>query len=147
MSHQINTRTIAKHYLIAAVWADAPEGTNPRIPHETQRAAQIIAERFAKLIQPLWPALVAAGEQGYGGNPDAGSVEAALGHDLWLTSQGHGAGFWDRNELTQCIQDGARVESSLGAALTRIVVDGGFSSISPEFYRGWVYLHGWDVLR
>ena len=136
MSHQINTRTIAKHYLIAAVWADAPEGTNPRAPHETQRAAQIIAERFAKLIQPLWPELQAAGEHGYGSHPDAGSVEAALGHDLWLTSQGHGVGFWERNELTY----------GLGSALTQIVADGGFSSIYPEFYRGWVYLHGRDKM-
>lgn len=143
MSHQINTRTIAKHYLIAAVWANAPEGTNPRAPHETQRVAQIIAERFAELIQPLWPELQAAGERGYGSHPDAGSVEAALGHDLWLTSQGHGTGFWDRDELTHCIQDGARVESPLGAALTRIVEDGGFSGVYPDFYQGWVYLHGW----
>ena len=25
--------------------------------------------------------------------------ESQAGHDLWLTSNGHGSGFWDRNEL------------------------------------------------
>lgn len=37
-----------------------------------------------------------------------GMTDEQLGHDLWLTRQGHGAGFWDRgypyeigNELTE----------------------------------------------
>ena len=25
-----------------------------------------------------------------------GMIESQVGHDLWLTTQGHGAGFWDR---------------------------------------------------
>jgi hypothetical protein len=32
-------------------------------------------------------------------SPIVGYDWEMLGHDLWLTRNGHGAGFWDRNEL------------------------------------------------
>lgn len=32
----------------------------------------------------------------YGGPIGEYSAEEQIGHDLWLTRQGHGAGFWDR---------------------------------------------------
>jgi len=38
-----------------------------------------------------------------------GYTEERAGHDLWLTAHGHGAGFWDREELR---------EDALGDALT-----------------------------
>ena len=31
----LDPKTIAQHYIIAALWADAPEGANPRAPRET----------------------------------------------------------------------------------------------------------------
>ena len=36
----------------------------------------------------------------YGSHPDCGRVApqyAAAGHDFWLTRNGHGCGFWDRD--------------------------------------------------
>ena len=48
---------------------------------------------------------------GCGGEPAGGQ----LGHDLWLTRNGHGAGFWDRGlgELGERLSEAAR---SLGEA-------------------------------
>ena len=66
---------------------------------------------------------------GYGSHPDAGSAEAAFGHDLWLTTRGHGIGFWDRDELEA---DG------LGDRLTEACER--FGEPQPQFYRGWLYL-------
>lgn len=41
-------------------------------------------------------------------DPADGTVDDYMGHDLWLTRNGHGAGFWDRGlgfvgeRLTEC---------------------------------------------
>lgn len=42
-----------------------------------------------------------------------------FGHDFWLTRNGHGAGFWDRDELTGEIVN-KQHGNSLGDALTRV---------------------------
>lgn len=128
MAPTINIETIAAHYIIAALWADSDEGTNPRATKQAVLKANETAGKFAALILPHWEALQACTE--YGAHPDAGSIEAALGHDLWLTSCGHGVGFWDRDELSQELRD----------SLTAIV-NKHFKEPAYEFYRGWLYLH------
>lgn len=126
---------VAEHYLIAAVWADAPEGTRPRVTAQATEKARRIAWQFLEIIGPdtLKACEDAYRENGYGSHPDCGDPLpwcAAMGYDLWLTSQGHGAGFFDRDELP----------AELGQRLTKDA--GKFSGIYPEFYRGWLYLHG-----
>ena len=76
----------------------------------------------------------AATRAGYGAPPDCGAVHpacAAAGHDLWLTSRGHGAGFWDRDPLKA---------EDLGDMLSAVTEQ--FSGTYAEFYRGWLYLYG-----
>lgn len=119
--------TVTKHFLSAAVWADKPEGTNPRIPAKTAEKARSICLQFIAANPALFMAAVA--RPGYGSHPDAGSGAAAFGHDLWLTSQGHGAGFWDRPEL-----DAGELGDKLTAACKAL------RGLYPEFYRGWVTL-------
>ena len=131
---------IADHYLIAALWADSPEGTNPRETRQAKRKALRIAFDFLDLIagNDIIPRVIEChNESGYGAHPDCGNDQpwfAAMGHDLWLTSQGHGTGFCDRDELTPDLRD----------KLTQYAER--FSHVYPEFYRGWLYLHGNDVL-
>ena len=38
-------------------------------------------------------------------DPQWGTAWDYVGHDLWLTSNGHGAGFWDRDEVPKAIRD------------------------------------------
>lgn len=125
---------VARHYLIAALWADSPEGTTPRVTQQAQTEAQLVADRFLYLIGPaILQQVEQAHAEGYGAHPDCGTDRpwlAALGHDLWLTSQGHGAGFWDRDTLPE----------PLGKTLTTIAKR--FAGVYPEFYRGWLYLYG-----
>lgn len=142
-----DAQIVARHYTIAALWADAPDGTRPRAPRATVAKAERLAWQFLEIIGPDVLALVreAYTEGGYGRHPDCGTDRpwlAAMGHDLWLTSQGHGVGFWDRNELAalQLLQRGLSLAEYLTAGARR------FEHISAEFYRGWLYLHGNDPL-
>jgi hypothetical protein len=115
--------------LIAALWADAPEGTSPRVTAQAQKSATAIATKFAELITPFYAQVTACSE--YGSHPDAGSVEAALGHDLYLTSAGHGVGFWSREELSDEVKQ--KIEPLVG--WHKAIGE-------PElcFMRGWMYL-------
>ena len=122
---------MARHYVIAAIWADAPEGTRPRATATAHVRALEHCRAFCSRAGGLIAQAVA--REGYGSHPDCGTVHpafAALGHDLWLTRRGHGVGFWDRPELKS---------RGLGKALSYKAGDMG----SPmfEFYRGWFYLH------
>jgi hypothetical protein len=121
---------VARHFLIAAIWADAPEGTRPRAPAATEARAFNICKAFIDANNELFNHAMECAAEGYGSHPDAGSAEASFGHDLWLTTQGHGTGFWDREELPD----------DLGAALTKACEE--FRGVYPEFYRGWLYLNG-----
>ena len=132
----INYQEIAKHFCIAAVWADCEEGTHPRI---TATALEN-AERYARaFISENWELSVAAlRADGYGSHPDAGSQAAAFGHDLWLTARGHGAGFWDRDALKACTVrnlDGVNV----GEKLADVLRDWKTWQTEGEFYGGRFY--------
>lgn len=125
----INIETMSKHYIIAALWADAPEGTNPRATKAAEKQALGTCAYFAGLIAQHWPAILECKE--YGSHPDAGSIEASLGHDLYLTSAGHGVGFWCRDELTEELREALASLCGWRKAIPEP---------EPHFYRGWMYL-------
>lgn len=58
-----------------------------------------------------------------------GSVATYFGHDLWLTRNGHGAGFWDRGlgELGDRLSEAARLLG--GVDLYSVPVDGAADTI------------------
>ncbi len=130
--NQQQLETAARHYLIAAIWADAPEGTRPRATAAAHSAALKDVQQFAALVGPqCFAALMDAHNEGYGAHPDCGKVEpaaAAMGHDIWLSCRGHGTGFFDRDELPEIIRD--------------ICMDAcrKMGDPSPVFYGGWLYL-------
>lgn len=122
-------QVMANHYLIAAIWADCPEGTHPRATKQARRVALQVCEDFALAAGPFLTE--ACTRDGYGSHPDCGTEHpayAAAGHDLYLTSHRHGAGFWDREPLRG---------GNLGDYLTRIAER---FRTEPDFYRGWLYL-------
>lgn len=122
---------MARHLVIAALWAECPEGTNPRATKLAQAQALDICTRFAESAGALLGD--AANRPGYGSHPDCGTQHAgyaAAGHDLWLASQGHGAGFWDRTELDA---------NGLGDKLSALCRHARYSAY---FYLGWLYFSG-----
>lgn len=154
--------TVTRHFLIAAAWADTEEHEHWRWTAASIRAA--IGYCSAAILEcgALWRALTAdnseAAANGYGSHPDAGSVAASFGHDLWLTTGGHGVGFWDRRELeyphgckdVTCLdRDGTRkpvTHENMGDALSGVVSGHGHTgciakleSRYADFGNGWLY--------
>lgn len=55
--------------------------------------------------------------------------EEQAGRDFWFTRQGHGVGYWDRDELK---------EGELGKLLTKLAKTHGEMHMC-QIYRGWIY--------
>jgi hypothetical protein len=85
-----------RHYLLAALWTeddDAPSGEYstsgrpeklfPRFPQKSLEKAQTDCVRFQSDNKAL---LIASGMD-----------DKNAGHNFWLTRNGHGTGFWDRD--------------------------------------------------
>ena len=113
--------TITKHYLIALLWTmpcnDDCENPGDDIaiedlPPETIEQAKQDVTDFVNACGALFDQAMECYDDGYGRHSDAGSVEAAFGHDFALTRNHHGVGFWDR--------DSTGLPKFLGDALTRV---------------------------
>jgi hypothetical protein len=117
----VDLETLAQHFIIAALWSSVDDDGTPlddsrwslvRKDRDTlTNLAKDWGRKHAALLLELEGV---ASETGYGSHPDCGSVSpiyAAAGHDLWLTSQGHGVGFWDRGlgELGDRLSKAARL--------------------------------------
>ena len=96
---------ITKHYLEALLWT-APENDSEENPGDCINVndlppniwfdAQQDCIEFVESCGELFTQAMGCYDAGYGRHPEAGSAEAAFGHDFALTRNGHGCGFWDR---------------------------------------------------
>jgi len=79
-----NLATITLHYLVAALWTNEMDEFSAvcDIDEDSKAIATIHCQRFLNEASPLlteeW-------------------TDEQIGHDIWLTRGGHGAGFWDRD--------------------------------------------------
>lgn len=78
---------VGRAFAECALWADSEEGTSPRVTDQLQGVGMSLAVWLAQAE----PGAVAAAIERQG--------LQRFGHDLFLTASGHGAGFWDRQEL------------------------------------------------
>lgn len=135
MAKPTELEVMVRHYVIACIWADCPEGTYPRATREALETARKDCAAFIAHIGPeRMQAIRDAYDEGYGNHPDCGNVHpwmAALGHDFYLTRQGHGVGFRDRDALPEALREWLA---------DQCYCRGTFREIYPEFYRGWLYL-------
>lgn len=78
-------QSILPAYLEACAWAESRDPDSPlgeHAPGFSDAAKAYALERCESFLHD---------------NPDVEGLDSvSVGHDLWLTSQGHGAGFWDR---------------------------------------------------
>lgn len=139
MATEKQIEVMARHYLIAALWADADEGTHPRVTRQARAYALNACRAFVAAIGPLFDEAIERESEGYGAHPDCGNDEpacAAMGHDLWFTSRSHGTGFWDRDALAR---------DDLGARLSWFcgwrAKNGGPAEPYAHQYRGWFYIY------
>lgn len=111
---------VGRTFAECAVWADSEDGTSPRATDQLQGAGMSLAVWLAQAES----AAVAAAIERRG--------LAGFGHDLFLTAAGHGAGFWDRQELKM-----GGVGDTLTGALDRV-------HLETEQHRGYMtaYVRG-----
>lgn len=119
---------MACHYLIAAMWTEQDElNDSTELGEMTLTEAKAECAEFIKRAGSLVD--LVSGADGYGSHLDCGTEHpeyAAMGHDLWLTRNGHGVGFWDRAELCAVeLADG----SNLGDALSNVACTMGEQSV------------------
>lgn len=81
--------TMAAHYTEAVYFTDSGEEDDPVTPDTvlSEEAAGQIARDCRGFVQVAWPLLIV------GGWP-----ADQAGHDLWMTRNGYGVGFWDRKQ-------------------------------------------------
>lgn len=116
MKHlKIELSEMVIHYLVCALWSSCDAKGNPldrfsiyNFPKEDLERAEKDCEEFKKKA----------------GDLINGISDEDLGHDFWLTRNGHGAGFWDRDYL----------DEETGKKLSDISRE--FGGLNVECYRG-----------
>lgn len=86
------TNGIYNGYIEAILWTEedgeAKDKTIYDISSEAMNKIESDVDSFYKIAKPILDKLPEEYTQNYG--------DEQIGHDLWLTRNGHGAGFWDR---------------------------------------------------
>ena len=115
----LNLDTVVRAYIAAALWSSLDDDCEPLDARFT--AADLHPETLAIMradcaaFIAAYADLIARLPDSYGdaarrdGCPDDDACAAALGHDLWLTRNRHGVGFWGRGlgELGDVLTDAA----------------------------------------
>ena len=95
-------------YLNAALWAETDSDGNPL---DTMFDLDTIGDELASAAARDCAEFQSHNETGLAAAYEVpGYTPQSAGHDLWLTRNGHGAGFWDRGlgEIGEALSDSAR---------------------------------------
>jgi len=84
--------TVTEHYLICALWSSTD---NEGEPLDARFSTSDLSDcALTKARNDVKDFLAYCAENG--ADPFNKQTAEQVGHDLWLTRNGHGAGFWDR---------------------------------------------------
>jgi hypothetical protein len=85
----LDVDAINRAYFACALWAEEPD--------DELWVIELIAPETAQRMRADVDTFIAAAGAGWLdlALDAAGKDESDIGHDLWLTRRGHGAGFWD----------------------------------------------------
>lgn len=86
----MNIETVTRHYIAAALWSSVDDNCEPLgaaydLDDIAPETLARMGEDCAAFVDTAKPFLDVADLS-----------EEQIGHDIWLTRNGHGAGFWDR---------------------------------------------------
>jgi hypothetical protein len=87
-----NTDPVLRAYLTCALWSSIGDDGEPL--DDVYEIDDIAAESIASAASDVCGFLSLCDEEGI--NPFEELDPEQVGHDLWLTRNRHGAGFWDR---------------------------------------------------
>jgi hypothetical protein len=109
---EISIDSFTEHYLICALWSSVDNQDNPMDDNfsleDLSKEAVIKAKKDCESFQDQAASML-----------DSWDNEQA-GHDFWLTRNGHGTGFWDREnmqftkELTELSKKFGQCEAYIG---------------------------------
>jgi hypothetical protein len=88
-----NPQTILAHYLLCALWASIGDDDEPL--DDSYSPDDVHLESQASALSDIEDLL---GYIEHEGIDASWWSDEQLAHDLWLTRNGHGAGFWDRGQ-------------------------------------------------
>ncbi len=86
----MNNATILKHYTICALWSSVDDDGEPL---DSAYSIDDISAQTIKQMQADIDAFIESNEELL---MESGMSDEQIGHDFWLTRNGHGSGFWDR---------------------------------------------------
>lgn len=90
MDYKFDIDTILLHYQIAALWSSSHDNGEPLDDqYDVSDIAPDTAQQMREDVTDFVNANAALLKE-------SGQSEEQIGHDFWLTRNGHGAGFWDR---------------------------------------------------
>ena len=99
---------VLKHYMIAALWSSTnPDNEEEEFLDENHEIEDITPELYKIMEEKVKKFMIENAED----IEKTGMTDDQLGHDLWLSSNGHGAGFFDRGydkEVADRLQESAR---------------------------------------
>ena len=110
----MNIESILVNYAVCALWSSTDDNDEPL--DANYDIQDIAPESFAQMRKDVTD-FVKANKLLLA---RSGASEAQIGHDFWLTRNGHGAGFWDRglgelgNQLTEACKTYAGVDLYVG---------------------------------
>lgn len=98
---------VADACLACALWSSS-YGRNGDIPFDSRYGVKDIHPETRKRIIEMCRNFILSNHHII---QQAGLTASDVGHDLWLSAQGHGSGFWDRDlgEIGQTLTDQAKV--------------------------------------
>lgn len=105
MSEQFNIPAILDAYIVCALWSSVDEQGNPL--DDSCNVDDIEPETLERMRQDVTDFVQSNSSM----LEQSGLDDAQIGHDFWLTRNGHGAGFWDRGlgEVGKKLSDAARI--------------------------------------
>jgi hypothetical protein len=85
----MNIESILVHYAVCALWSSIDDGE----PLDSTYSVSDIAPSTLGKMRDDVKAFVESNQRDLSAS---GQSDAQIGHDFWLTRNGHGTGFWDR---------------------------------------------------
>jgi len=89
----MHTGTVLSHYIACALWSSTDEAGEPL--DNNYDASDLAPETLEQMREDVSAFLGSIEDEGW--DVSAWTPEQ-VGHDFWLTRNGHGAGFWDRGQ-------------------------------------------------
>lgn len=117
LTSRVNERDVLKGYLSAALWtATDDDGDNL---DDKYKVSDIDKGSVNDAKRDIRKFLSSAKDLSFGKNDDS-----RIGHDLWLTANGHGAGFWDGDYPDESEDELSKLAKKVGEKYMYVGDDG-----------------------